>query len=333
MVLVRSFWGGEELPRWMDWLRLAVAILAVLGLLFAAIGYFTVALMLGLLALLAVAGCRTLSIPDPSRPYESMVLVMVGMATLIVLGVDLVTVEGDIGRMNTLFKYYLEVWVFLAVAAAYMLWLMASTGLPELRFPRFDGRLVWASVVIVLIGSSLVYTVLGTKARVDDRFAGLPPTLDGTAYMATAQHWERDEYFPLVWDLQAIQWLQDNVEGSPVVLEAHMEQYRWGGRIANYTGLPTIIGWPWHQIQQRFDYRDQIDRRARDVRLAYETTDIGTKVDILRKYNVSYVVLGDLERLNFPREGLAGFDDMERDGQLSKVYENEGTVIYRVKLP
>ena len=331
--LLRSFWGAEELPRWMDWLRLSVAVLVVTGLFFAAIGYFTVALMLGLLVLLTVAVCRTLSVPHPSRPYESIVLVMVGMAALIVLGVDLVTVEGDIGRMNTLFKYYLEVWVFLAIAAAYMLWLMASTGLPELRFPRFDGRVAWASVVIVLIGSSLVYTVLGTKARVDDRFSELPPTLDGTAYMAAAQHWERDEHFPLVWDLQAIQWLQDNVEGSPVVLEAHMEQYRWGGRIANYTGLPTVIGWPWHQIQQRFDYRDQIDRRARDVRLAYEATDVGTKMDILRKFNVSYVVLGDLERINFSQEGLAGFNEMARAGQLSKVYENEGTAIYRVKFP
>ena len=331
--LVRSFWGAEELPRWMDWLRLAVAALVVLGLLFAAIGYFTVALMLGLLALLAVAGCRTLSIPEPSRPYESVVLVMVAMAALIVLGVDLVTVEGDIGRMNTLFKYYLEVWVFLAIAAAYMLWLMVSAGLPELRFPRFDGRIVWASVIVVLLVSSLVYTVLGTRARVGDRFADLPPALDGTAYMATAQHWERDEYFPLAWDLQAIQWLQDNVRGSPVVLEAHMEQYRWGGRIANYTGLPTILGWPWHQIQQRFDYRDQVDLRARDVGIAYNSTDVATKMEILRKYNVHYVVIGDLERINFALKGLAGFDELAQAGHLSKVYENEGTAIFRVKLP
>ena len=332
-ILARSFWGGEELPRRMDWLRLVVAVLVVAGLLFAAIGYFTVALMLALLALLAVAGCRTLCVPEPSRPYESIVLVMAGMAALIVLGVDLVTVEGDIGRMNTLFKYYLEVWVFLAIAAAYMLWRIASSGLPELRFPRFDGRVVWASVVIILIASSLVYTVLGTKARVGDRFAELPPTLDGAAYMAAAQHWERDEYFPLVWDLQAIQWLQDNVVGSPVVLEAHMEQYRWGGRVANYTGLPTIIGWPWHQTQQRFDYRDRIDRRARDVLMAYEATDVGTKIELLRRYDVSYIVVGDLERLNYAPQGLAAFDDMADSGLLSRVYENDGTAIFRVKLP
>ncbi len=333
VVLVRSFWGGEELPRRMDWLRVVFALLVIVSLLFTTIGYFTIALMVASLALLAVAGCRSLSVPEPSRPFEAFVLVILAMAALIVAGVDLVTVEGDIGRMNTLFKYYLEVWVFLAIAAAYMLWRMASSGLPELRFPRFDGRIAWAAVVAVLIAASLVYTFLGTKARVDDRFADHPPTLDGTAYMATAQHWERDEFFPLGWDLQAIEWLQDNVEGSPVVLEAHMEQYRWGGRIANYTGLPTIIGWPWHQTQQRFDYRDQVDRRARDVRLAYESTDIGTKVDIIRSYGVSYIVLGDLEKLNYAPEGLALFDDMEEAGLVREVYGNEGTTIFRVDLP
>ena len=333
VILVRSFWGGEELPRRMDWLRLVVALLVIVGLLFVAIGYFTVGLMLALLALLAVAGCRTLTVPEPSRPFEAFVLVILGMAALIVSGVDLVTVEGDIGRMNTLFKYYLEVWVFMAIAAAYMLWRIASSGMPELRFPRFDGRIIWASVLVVLVLSSLIYTFMGTRVRVGDRFEDLPPTLDGTAYMAVSQHWERDEYFPLSWDLQAIQWLQDNVEGSPVVLEAHMEQYRWGGRIANYTGLPTIIGWPWHQIQQRFDYREQIDRRAADVRLAYEAAEIAMKIELLQKYDVSYVVVGDLERLNYGEQGLAVFDEMARRGLLSRVYENEGTTIFRVDLP
>ena len=333
VILVRSFWGGEELPRRMEWLRLVVALLVIVGLLFVAIGYFTVGLMLALLALLAVAGCRTLTVPEPSRPFEALVLVILGMAALIVAGVDLVTVEGDIGRMNTLFKYYLEVWVFMAIAAAYMLWRIASSGMPELRFPHFDGRIIWASVLVILVVSSLIYTFMGTRVRVEDRFEDLPPTLDGTAYMTTAQHWERDEYFSLSWDLQAIQWLQDNVEGSPVVLEAHMEQYRWGGRIAIYTGLPTIIGWPWHQIQQRFDYREQIDRRAADVRLAYEATEIAMKIELLQKYDVSYVVVGDLERLNYGERGLAVFDEMARRGLLSRVYENEGTAIFRVELP
>ena len=331
--LLRSSWNSEELPVNMGWLRLTVAALAVVGLLFGVLGYWNALLVMALLILTVVAGWRVLQSREPSRPYEAAALTMLAMAGLIAIGVDFVTVEGDIGRMNTLFKYYLEVWVFMAVAAAYMLWRLASYGLPKLEFRRPGPAAVWMVVLVILVVSSLIYTFLGTRDRLSDRFVDLPLTLDGTAYMAHTEHWERGEFFPLAWDLQAIRWLQDNVEGTPVVLEAHMEQYRWGGRIANYTGLPTVIGWPWHQIQQRFDYRDQVGERANHVRLAYETTDIEITVELLRRYDVSYVVVGDLERLNYGAEGLAKFEDMVAAGLLSKVYANEGTAIFRTDFP
>ncbi len=333
LALFRGSWKSEELPSNMGWLQLIVAVLVIVGFFFGVLGYWSVVLMLALLVLLVVAGWRLLTRPDLSRPYDALVLSMLVMSALIVIGVDIVTVEGDIGRMNTLFKYYLEVWVFMAIAAAYMLWRLVSTGLPELRFTRFDARVAWLVVLVILIGSSFVYTFLGTRARVGDRFLDLPVSLDGAAYMAEAEHWERGEYFPLGWDHQAIRWLQDNAEGSPVVLEAHMEQYRWGGRIANYTGLPTVIGWPWHQTQQRFKYRDQIDVRAAHVRQAYETTDIDTTVELLQRYDVSYVVAGELERLEYGERGLAKFDKMADAGLLNRVYANEGTRIFRVEFP
>ena len=321
---------SREIPVETRWLRLIVLPFIAVAVVVAVLGYWNVLLLLALLALVAVAGWRVLQSPEPSRPYEAVILAMVAMAALIAIGVDFVTVEGDIGRMNTLFKYYLEVWVFMAIAAAYMLWRLGATWLPRLR-P--GPAAAWLFVLALLVGCSLIYTALGTRDRVGDRFADLPPTLDGTAYMTVAEHWERDEIFPLVWDYQAIRWLQDNAEGSPVVLEAHMEQYRWGGRIANYTGLPTILGWPWHQIQQRFDYQQQVHERAAHVRLAYETADATIAAELLRRYGVAYVVVGELERLNYPAEGLAKFEAMAESGMLRKVYENEGTAIFRTEFP
>ena len=331
--LVRSFWSSEELPRHMEWLRVVIVLLVIIGLVFAVLGYWNALLLTALMGLLSVAGWRVLAVPESSRSYEALVLAVLVMAVLIAIGVDLVTVEGDIGRMNTLFKYYLEIWVFMAIASAYMLWRLASSGLPELRFPRFDGRVAWTVALGVLAVSSLIYTVWGTVVRVEDRFVSLPPTLDGTAYMAGAEHWELGEHFPLRYDLEAIRWLQDNVEGTPVVLEAHMEQYRWGGRIAKYSGLPTILGWPWHQIQQRFDYRDQVDVRARHVRQIYETTSIGNAMDLMERYDVAYVVVGKLEKLNYSERGLAKFEEMADSGLISRVYYDHGTSIFRVEYP
>ncbi len=326
--LVRTSWASEESPAGMGWLRLAVASLVLAGLFMAVTGYWNAVLVAAFLALVVVAGWRVIQVPGPSRPYEAFVMAILAMAAFIVIGVDFVTVEGDIGRMNTLFKYYLEVWVFLAIAAAYALWRLLPVSLPLDALKRPGVATAWLAVLLLLLGSSLIYTFLGARDRIGDRFLDLPGTLDGTAYMAGAQHWERGEYFPLKWDLQAIEWLQENAEGSPVVMEAHMEQYRWGGRIANYTGLPTILGWPWHQIQQRYGYRDQVGVRADHVRQAYETTDVDLAMGLMERYDVSFVVVGDLERLNYNERGLAKFDEMAEVGLLSKVYANEKTAIF-----
>ena len=326
--LARTSWASEELPANMGWLRPVVALIVLAGMFMAATGYWNAVLVMAFLALVVVAGWRVFQVPEPSRPYEALVIAMLAMAAFIVIGVDFVTVEGDIGRMNTLFKYYLEVWVFLAIAAAYALWWLVPVGLALGALKRPGIATAWLAVLLLLLGASLIYTFLGTRDRVGDRFLDLPASLDGTAYMSGAQHWERGEYFPLKWDLEAIRWLQDNADGSPVVLEAHMEQYRWGGRIANYTGLPTVLGWPWHQTQQRYAYRDRIDLRANHVHQAYETTDAGLAMDIMERYGVGFVVVGDLERLNYNERGLAKFDEMAEAGLLSRVYANEGTAIF-----
>ena len=106
-----------------------------------------------------------------------------------------------------------------------------------------------------------------------------------------------------------------------------MEQYRWGARIANYTGLPTVLGWPWHQIQQRTAYSSTIQERARDVREMYETIDVERTLELLRQYRVKYVVIGDLERITYPGEGLRKFDELAK-----KVFDNQGTAIYEARL-
>ena len=143
--------------------------------------------------------------------------------------------------------------------------------------------------------------------------------------MVDAVHREQDQQFELNWDREAIVWLQDNVEGSPVILEAHLDQYRWGSRFASYTGLPTVVGWPWHQIQQRTDYTFAIQDRARDVREMYETSNEERAIELLSKYGVKYVAVGDLERITYSGEGLQKFENL---GQ--KVFENQGTTIYEL---
>jgi uncharacterized membrane protein len=250
------------------------------------------------------------------------------MALAIGIGVDFVRLNGDIGRMNTLFKLYLEGWVLFSLVSSYMLWRLASQG--WFRWPWGWARGTWVGVLALLLASSLIYPVLGTKARITDRFSGGPISLDGTAYMNNAVHLEEEHWLELKWDLEAIEWLQDNVEGSPVVLEAHHEQYHWSARIASYTGLPTVIGWPWHQIQQRTAYSYAIRDRAEDVRQIYNTTDIGLAKELLDKYEVEYVVVGELERAYYSEKGLEKFEEMVGRGWVKPVFDSQKVRIFRV---
>ena len=330
--------GGDsalqgKTPRWI----LGMGILAVAMLLL--LNYWTAAMLAGFLTLTALAFWMAVRPARQERYFESVSLVLLAMALAIGLGVDFVRIEGDIGRMNTLFKYYLEIWVLFSVASAYMVWrLLAESSLAqgstEPNRNTVWGRpswpkAAWVPVLVLLIASSLIYTVMGTKDRLADRFNVTPLTLDGTAFMENAVHVEDGQTFALGPDLEAIRWLQDNVEGSPVILEAHNEQYRWSSRIANYTGLPTVLGWPWHQIQQRLDYREEIPRRAADVAEIYNTTRLPRAEELLRRYDVAYVVVGELERIYYSKPGLRKFPQMVEQCLLRQVYSNNGVVIYR----
>ena len=307
----------------MPWLKVCVAIGLLSAVFFGAAGYWNAVMLVFFLTMTGIVGWRILSSDVGERSFLTVPLVLLVLALLLGIGVDLVRVEGDIGRMNSFFKYYLEIWVLLSIVSAYMLWHLGSLGFLRPTLGWRSGA--WLVVVALLIGSSLVYTVMGSRARLSDRFTDGPSTLDGTAYMATAVYQEQGQPIELKWDLEAIEWLQDNVEGSPVVLEAHLEQYRWGARIANYTGLPTLLGWPWHQTQQRMTYASAIQERARDIREIYETTDVERALALVNKYRVSYAVVGDLERITYGVEGLRKFDELGE-----KVFENTGTSIYAI---
>ena len=291
----------------------------------------TVPFALGLGLMLLVVGVRRLGSMDPDAPHLAFALLMSGAALALVVGLDFYRVEGDIDRMNSVFKFYIQVWVLLALAAAYLLWRLADRfGVSLAGASR--GRKLWMAGLAALVISGSVYTVLGTEARNDVRFEDGPLTLDGMAYMSNTVYRDERGDIDLSADLEGIRWLRENADGSPVVLEASTPsryRYRWNGRISVYTGLPTIAGWQWHQEQQRWDYQWAIRERIQDIDLIYETTDPEEALSLLRKYDVGYVYVGELERISYPGGGLKKFDS-ELSGDLDRIEVNEHVTIYRV---
>ncbi|MBE9509212.1 MAG: hypothetical protein IMY86_14330, partial [Chloroflexi bacterium] len=127
-------------------------------------------------------------------------------------------------------------------------------------------------------------------------------------------------------------WMQDNIQGSPVIMEGLGRwEYMWGNRISIYTGLPTVVGWRWHEMQQRAMLPEtMVDQRISDVRECYGTTDARRAFDILTRYDVRYIYVGEYEQAYYDPAGLAKFDDMAAEGLLQVVYDACGVRIYKV---
>ena len=290
----------------------------------------TMIFAIALVALIAAAVLRVLANPGRETPVTLFVSLMAGTALALVLGLDVFRVEGDIERMNSVFKFYMQVWVLLALAAAFMVWRLFGSKLFNGARP-WGYRYVWAGGLAVLIMGAAVYPVLGTQDRLRDRFNGnvTPLTLNGLAYVEGTIYRESEGPIDLEADFEGIRWLRENVQGSPTVLEANTPTYRWGGRVSIHTGLPSVVGWQWHQEQQRWDYRQMVAPRIRDVELIYSTQDVSVARDLLAQYGVKYIYVGQLERSYYSPEGIAKFDS-GLSPYVSKVFHSDEVAIYEV---
>ncbi len=308
--------SGSGVAGW-TWQIVVVLVAAAVATL-ALTGFATIAFTVIVGASVLGAGVVAYSSRVPGARYSLVAVGMVVMAMALAAGVDMFTVKGDIGRMNTVFKFYLQAWILLAMASAYFLWYMADAGKLSLGSLR-AARGVWLGLLSVLVIGVMIYPVLGTRDRNSERFEFSGLTLDGLAYMESVTYVDHEGPLTLKYDYDAITWMQENIKGSPVIVEGLSDQYRWGNRVSIYTGLPAVIGWDWHQRQQRVGYASTVTNRRIDVNNFFNSTLRQPARDFLDKYNVKYVYVGEMERAKYPEKGIKKFNRMEIDG-LVQVY-------------
>jgi YYY domain-containing protein len=313
----------EERSSWYQLGLWGVIVVLCISVLLLVLDSAVFALSLPLIAL----GALLLLWRSEQSAVRRFLLFIVLLAWGLTLGVEVVVLKGDIGRMNTVFKFYLQVWVLWALAAAAVLALIE----PRLQHWKAQ-RSWWRTAFLLLLAGCLMYTPLAAQAKVSDRFdRTIGSMLDGMAYMRTATYQEGESTLKLEWDRQAIRWMLENIQGSPVVLEANVLLYRWGNRVSIYTGLPTIVGWDWHQRQQRGHIAGEgVNRRVRDVREIYATGDLARAQQLLGRFQVKYIYVGELERAVYPADGLAKFARWAEEGYLQEVYRNPAVLIYEV---
>ena len=335
MVWSSPLWKGA-------WFGLAAACVALGGLLVTGAAAISIAGVVLFGGLLSVEARR--ADPDIGR------LVAVGLFTLafaISGGVDVVTVQNDIERMNTVFKFWLQAWVYFAFASAFAIWQVGRIaaerpkqlihGLEgirlEIRQDRGKRASIWVGIVSIILIAGLAYPLLATRTRLQTRFADLPATLNGLAYLESEPtipklNGSGDEiHVPIGDDLPVIEWIRSNVRGTPAVAEWAGGPYDWSARIAIYTGLPSVIGWDWHQKQQRWSFQPMVDRRIADVQALFTVADEKAVTTFLQAYEVGYVVVGTQEHRFGTPEALGG---LATHPALDAVFTDKTSVVYEV---
>jgi uncharacterized membrane protein len=196
---------------------------------------------------------------------------------------------------------------------------------------------VWRVSAAALVAGAALYPLLAGLDKVRDRMANLAPhTLDGMTYMAYSEYMMANSLtqdgvnMDLSQDYRAILWMQTHVSGTPVIVEGNTVEYGWGTRFTIYTGLPGVVGWNWHQRQQRAILASEaVPNRVAEIAQFYKTSDLSASEAFLKQYNVRYIIVGQLEAADYPGDGLLKFK--AQDGKLwSQVYHEANTTIYQV---
>jgi len=224
---------------------------------------------------------------------------------------------GSYKRANTMFKFTFEAFILLSLVVGYTLFRLYAA-----RTQSTIKNILILSTAIFLTGSIFVigtYPAVSIEQRsgaisLDESF-----TLDGTASLADRDSPQLTGYMGDMRSyLEAIDWLNLYVDGTPVICEAFGPSYTDFNIVSAYTGLPTVIGWQTHEWLWRFQgvvdengdlvsdpakadvWLDVMTPRNNDIALIYTSSDAAQVLETLKRYNVEYLIVGDLERVQYP---------------------------------
>lgn len=216
-------------------------------------------------------------------------------------------------RANTMFKLVFQSFIMLSLVSGYVI--MRFIGIfKEIHTSRLPkiGLGVWMIGAWLLVSIVLIYPFLATNSFYGD--LKVNKGLNGQNYLIDL-HPE---------DYDAIMWLNQTIKGQPVILEAQGDSYTDYARISANTGLPTVLGWTVHEWLWRGSY-DIPSPRITDIEKLYESDDLTETKSLLRKYNIAYVHLGNLEREKYESINEEKWEELG-----IRVFEKNGTVIYKL---
>lgn len=239
---------------------------------------------------------------------DTFVLLLILLSTVLIILPELIYLK-DIYpahyRANTMFKLVFQAFILLSISSGYIIVRMLL-GIKNKIF-----AIGYLLITVFLVTIVMLYPYLAIKSYYGlETYRGI----NGIEYLKTM--------YPT--DYEAIAWINTNITGQPVILEAQGDSYTDYGRVSTNTGLPTLLGWTVHEWLWRGTY-DIPAPRIDEIKNLYETVDIAQAKALLQKYNVEYVFIGNLEYQKYPEL------QEEKFAQLGKiVFQKGSTKIYQI---
>jgi len=259
---------------------------------------------------------------------DRLALTLAGAGLLTAIACEVVYVRDlfastSLYRMNTVFKLYRLAWLLFGVASPSFVFGLLSRqgGACAGRARPIAAR---ASVALIL-AAALVYPVRGTAAWLRARSAEAGRARDVAAAAAQSPGADAEALLRALYpgDAEAASFIAASATPGEAVVEETGEPYTWSSRIATFSGVPTILGWGNHEAVWRQDWQGVLERTA-DVQALYHEAATAPACDLIRRYGVRWIVVGERERRRYGAD--AG--RVARAGRCA--FESQGTAVYDV---
>jgi len=233
---------------------------------------------------------------------DRFIFTLILLASLIILIPEIFYLRDQFGwRMNTIFKFYFQAWILFSISSGYFVFRIF-----EIRPGKI--RLFLLAFAFLGLAAGLIYPIFGMLEKTN-RFQNMVWSLDGNKYLEASSPEE----------FEAIEFLKNADYG--VVSEAVGGSYSSYGRVSKLTGLPTVLGWPGHEVQWRGG-GEEIGTRENDIRDLYTTNNWDRAREIIETYSIRYIYIGQLERSAY------SVSDIKFKEKLSLIFDNDAVQIY-----
>lgn len=218
-------------------------------------------------------------------------------------------------RANTMFKLTYQAFIMLGMCNGYII--MKHLFLGTTKKQKFYAKvaLILSLLTITYIGHS-VKAWFGNILKYTER-----ESLDATVFV--------EEKLPD--DAPMIAWLNKNVKGHSVVLEANGDSYSDYERVSVLTGLQTVSGWYVHEWLWRGD-TEAIKQRNEDIKTIYTSRDVAMVEALIEQYDIDYIYVGNLEREKFEVVADDVLLDLGEIVYLADSTEDSGEVNYIIQI-